>query len=88
VGPFRGGKPEDIDPDEIKRIMRNLEAAHFAPKVDWQVGDEVRVIEGPFSNMKGQVENVWPDRDTLRAQLKIFGRATPVELTFSQIERL
>jgi transcriptional antiterminator NusG len=88
VDPVRSVKPEDIDPAEVQRILRNLEAAKNSPRVDWQVGDELQVIEGPFNDFKGQVEKVRPDRDTLRARLDVFGRDTPVELCFDQVKKL
>jgi transcription termination/antitermination protein NusG len=85
---FRGCKPEDIDPDEVRRVMDRLEASKGLPKIGWQVGDEIRVFEGLFRDFKGRVVEVWPARDSLRAQLKIFGPETPVELCFDQIEKL
>jgi transcriptional antiterminator NusG len=57
------------------------------PKVLFEVGETVRVIDGPFLNFSGTVEDVKPDKGKLRVTVTIFGRATPVELEFMQVEK-
>ena len=58
------------------------------PKVEWQVGELVRVKEGPFTDFNGAVEDVNYEKSKVRVSVTIFGRATPVELDFSQVEKI
>ena len=58
------------------------------PKIDFTVGDSVRVIEGPFADFIGSVEEVLPDRRKVKVLVSMFGRETPVELEFYQVEKL
>lgn len=83
-----GNKPVPLEEYEVQRIMRNLEQSKEAPKVSWNKGDTIRVIEGPFSDFTGRIEEVNADREKLKVLINIFGRDTPVELDFSQVEKL
>jgi len=89
---FVGGeiKPTAISDDEAKRIMRQIEEGISSPKSKYhfEEGDEVRVIDGPFSNFQGVVEEVKPDKEKLRVLITIFGRPTPIELDFLQINKI
>ncbi len=76
------------DEDAMKIIGRIKEgAAKPKPKVSYTVGDTVRVIDGPFSNFQGVVDEVFPDKGRVRVMVSIFGRETPVELEFIQITK-
>jgi transcriptional antiterminator NusG len=76
------------DPDEGQITKRMEEGAEKPkPKVLFEVGETVRVIDGPFLNFSGVVEDVKPDKGKLRVMVSIFGRATPVELEFMQVEK-
>jgi transcriptional antiterminator NusG len=84
-----GGVPVPLEEKEIMKVLNQIQKG--APKVKkllFQVGDQVRVIEGPFMNFTGIVEEVIPDREKLIVSISIFGRATPVELEFSQVEKI
>ena len=83
-----GNKPVPLEEFEVRRIMQNLEASKEAPKVSWQKSDAIRVVEGPFSDFTGKIEEVNAEKEKLKVLINIFGRDTPVELEFSQVEKL
>ena len=89
---FVGGttNPTPLSEDEVHHILKQAEEGAVAPtqpKIAYQKGDRVRVIDGPFSNFIGSVEDVNPAHGRLRVMVSIFGRSTPVELEFLQVER-
>ena len=83
-----GNKPVPLEEYEVRRIMSNLEASKETPKVAWQKGDTIRVVEGPFSEFTGKIEEVNTEKEKLKVLINIFGRDTPVELDFNQVEKL
>jgi transcriptional antiterminator NusG len=89
---FVGGevKPTPIPDAEAERIIQQMEEgiSRPKPKYRFEEGDEVRVIDGPFSNFQGIVEEVKPDKEKLRVLITIFGRPTPVELDFIQVNKV
>lgn len=91
VGTGLNSKPQPISADEAKSILQKTGAIkterRLQAKQDFQVGEEVRVIEGPFESFKGTIEVVNQEKGKLRVMVGIFGRATPVEVTFSQVDR-
>ncbi|WP_157216926.1 transcription termination/antitermination protein NusG [Flavisphingomonas formosensis] len=87
------GKPQPISEAEAARILNTkAEAAAAAPKtkvkVDFEIGDQVKVLDGPFASFNGVVEELDFDRSRVKVSVSIFGRATPVELDFEQVERM
>ena len=87
------GKPQPISDAEASRILNtHEEVAAQAPKaklkVDYDIGDQVKVLEGPFASFNGLVEELDFDRGRVKVSVSIFGRATPVELEFEQVERV
>ena len=91
LGP--NGKPQAISEAEAARILSTREeAAAAAPKqrvkVDYEIGDAVKVLDGPFASFNGVVEELDFDRGRVKVSVSIFGRATPVELEFEQVERV
>lgn len=84
-----GNTPFPIADEEVDKITRRMEegAEKPRPKVLFEVGETVRVVDGPFQNFSGVVEDVKPDKGKLRVTVTIFGRATPVELEFMQVEK-
>ncbi len=83
-----GNRPVPLEEYEVRRIMSNLESSKEAPKIVWNKGDTIRVIEGPFADFAGKIEEVNTDREKLKVLINIFGRDTPVELDFTQVEKL
>lgn len=83
-----GQRPVPMTDDEIQNIMRRIDESREKPRVPWQRGDSVRVTEGPFTDFPGKVEEVFPDRSKLKVLLTIFGRDTPVDLEFNQVEKV
>jgi len=89
---FLGGsamKPSPISQKDVDTIMEQMQAGveKPRPKVLFEVGESVRVKEGPFTDFNGSVEDVNYDKSKLRVAVTIFGRATPVELSFGQVEK-
>lgn len=89
---FLGGSamtPTPISEKEVQNIMQQMQAGveKPKPKVLFEVGEAVRVKEGPFTDFHGSVENVNYDKNKLRVAVTIFGRSTPVELEFGQVEK-
>jgi transcriptional antiterminator NusG len=89
---FLGGsamKPSPISQKEVENIMSQMQAGveKPRPKVLFEVGEAVRVKEGPFTDFHGMVEDVNYDKSKLRVAVTIFGRSTPVELNFGQVEK-
>ena len=87
---FLGGtKPVAVRDSEIAGINRQMTegAIKPRPRIAFEEGEDVRVIDGPFSNFTGVVEEVRPEKQKVRVLVSIFGRATPVELDFAQVEK-
>ncbi|MBZ0107017.1 MAG: transcription termination/antitermination protein NusG [Sulfuricella denitrificans] len=84
-----GNKPTPITDKEVEAILRQIQEGveKPKPKVLFEVGESVRVTEGPFNDFHGNVEEVNYDKNKLRVSVLIFGRATPVELDFGQVEK-
>jgi transcriptional antiterminator NusG len=86
------GKPQPITEAEAARILNTKEEAAAAPKqqvrVDYEIGDQVKVLEGPFASFNGIVEELDFDKGRVKVSVSIFGRPTPVELEFEQVERM
>ena len=89
---FLGGrsKPTPLTDEEANQILNRMEAGKLKPqpKFFFESGDEIRVIDGPFANFNGTVEEVNPEKGKIRVLVSIFGRATPVELDFVQVTKL
>ena len=89
---FVGGaknRPSPISESDVQKIVSQMQVGTDKPrhKVEFEVGEYVRVKDGPFTDFNGTVEEVNYDKNKVRVSVTIFGRATPVELEFSQIEK-
>jgi len=84
-----GSSPPAIPDEEVAKITTRMEEGveRPKPKVAFEVGETVRVVDGPFLNFTGVVEDVKPDKAKLKVMVSIFGRVTPVELEFIQVEK-
>ena len=89
---FLGGRdnPTPISDEEAEQILNRMEAGKLKPqpKYVFETGDEIRVIDGPFKNFNGTVDEVNPEKGKIRVLVSIFGRSTPVELEFVQVAKL
>jgi transcriptional antiterminator NusG len=89
---FLGGRtrPVPISDEEAQKILARMEDGREKPKPKFffEEGDEVRVIDGPFNNFNGVVEEVKPDKAKIKVLISIFGRSTPVELDFVQVTKI
>jgi transcription termination/antitermination protein NusG len=84
-----GNSPVPLSADEVNSILyrQASSAERPRPKMTFEKNDSVRIVDGPFANFSGKVDEVNPERGTLRVMVTIFGRATPVELEFLQVEK-
>ena len=82
-----GNKPTPLRPEEVDKILKRMEAEAPKIKVSFRVGEKVRIVEGPFEDFMGTVDEIDLDRARVRVLVNFFGRETPIELDFLQVER-
>ncbi|QQE81463.1 transcription termination/antitermination protein NusG [Alicyclobacillus sp. SO9] len=89
VGSAGGGsKPVPLLPSEVRSIMAQMGAEEVKARIDYGLGEAVRITHGPFADLIGTVEEINADQEKLRVLVSMFGRDTPLELDFSQVEKL
>ena len=90
IGFVGGYNPMPLKETEINRILSQVQEADGkeTPKVTYEIGEEVKITDGPFLNLNGNIDEIDPDRGKLKVSVSIFGRFTPVELEYWQVERL
>jgi transcription termination/antitermination protein NusG len=82
-----GNNPTPLRPEEVSQIIRRMEAEAPTVKVTYKVGERVRIIDGPFNDFRGVVSEIDMERTKVRVMVSFFGRETPVELDFLQVEK-
>lgn len=84
------GKPSPVSETEVKRIMDQVRESAEAPRssVSYDTGDQVRIVDGPFASFTGFVEEIEDEKQKLKVSVMIFGRATPVALEYTQVEKV
>ena len=85
-----GNKPSPISEKEAQRLMTQLQEGIEKPRstISFDIGEKVKVMEGPFASFEGMVEEVDSEKGRVKVSVSIFGRATPVELEFAQVEKV
>ncbi|HLR65880.1 transcription termination/antitermination protein NusG [Virgibacillus alimentarius] len=84
----QGAKPTPLLPEEVDTLLKKMGMSDPVVQVDFEVKENVRVTDGPFSEFTGTIEHIDMDKQKLRVHVNMFGRETPVELDFSQVEKL
>jgi transcriptional antiterminator NusG len=84
-----GDRPNPLKKSEIERIINQVQEAEGKekPKIEYEIGEMVKVNDGPFLNLVGKIEEIDPDKGKLKVSVSIFGRFTPVELEYWQVQR-
>lgn len=83
-----GNQPTPLRPEEVSQIIKRMEAEAPRIKVTFKLGERVRIIDGPFNDFRGTVSEIDPERARVRVMVSMFGRETPVELDFLQVEKI
>jgi len=83
-----GARPTPLSQEEVDKILKRMEQEQPKIKVSFRVGETVRIIEGPFADFMGAVDEIYPERGKVRVLVSFFGRETPVEMDFLQVERI
>jgi transcriptional antiterminator NusG len=85
-----GTKPVPLTADEVNSVLYRQQTSKERPrpKMSFEKGEMVKITDGPFTNFSGKIDEVNSERDTLRVMVTIFGRSTPVELEFLQVEKI
>jgi transcriptional antiterminator NusG len=90
IGFLGGGKPMPLRPAEVSRILGKADELQEQPEefeIDYIVGETVKINFGPFTGFHGEIEEIYPDKKKLKVMVKIFGRKSPLELGFLQVEK-
>ena len=84
----QGTKPTPLLPEEVDTLLRRIGMKDETVTVDFEIKENVKVIDGPFADMMGTIEHIDLDKQKLKVHVNMFGRDTPVELEFTQVEKL
>lgn len=83
-----GGKPVPLMEHEVQKILKKMGESTFKGKIDYEIGQSVRVTDGPFENFVGSVEEIDLQKGKLKVTISMFGRETPIELDHNQVEEM
>lgn len=83
-----GNKPVPLQDSEVANILQTVEGPRQKPKVQWEAGQVIRVTSGPFADFTGTIQDVIVPKEKVRVLISLFGRDTPVELDFTQVEKI
>lgn len=84
----QGAKPTPLLPEEVETILKRMGVEEPVVKIDFELKESVKVSDGPFADFTGVIESIDHDKQTVRVHVNMFGRETPVELNFTQIEKI
>jgi transcriptional antiterminator NusG len=90
IGFLGGGKPTPLRPAEVSRILGKADELQEQPEefeIDYVIGETVKINFGPFTGFHGEIEEIYPDKKKLKVMVKIFGRKSPLELGYLQVEK-
>jgi len=90
IGFVGGENPPPLTPQEVEQMLNQVQekAERVTPKIDFELGETIKINDGPFMNFNGEVEEIDPEHGKLKVSVSIFGRATPVELEYWQVEKV
>lgn len=83
-----GSKPTPLMPDEVERILKQMGVVEAQEEVDFELKESVKVKSGPFADFVGTIEEIQVEKRKLKVHVNMFGRETPVELEFGQVEKI
>lgn len=83
-----GSKPTPLKPTEVETILKQMGVEEIKPKIDFTIKEAVKVKEGPFSGFVGTIEEIQMDKRKIKVHVNMFGRETPVELDYNQVEKI
>ena len=91
LGETKGGDPVPLRPSEVNRLLGKVDELELSKEhvsIPYIVGENIKVVDGPFNGFTGSIENVNEEKRKLQVMVKIFGRKTPLELSYMQVEKI
>ena len=91
LGETKGGDPVPLRPSEVNRLLGKVDELELTKEhisIPYVIGENIKVVDGPFNGFTGSIENVNEEKRKLQVMVKIFGRKTPLELSYMQVEKI
>ena len=91
LGETKGGDPVPLRPSEVNRLLGKVDELELTKEhisIPYTIGENIKVVDGPFNGFTGSIENVNEEKRKLQVMVKIFGRKTPLELSYMQVEKI